>query len=70
MALGEGNGDGNDAMDESVRAEQDRELRAATGLVIAFATLGILLEASLIILRFCNVGLVNLKIKIFIVIVS
>ena len=62
VALGEGNGENDDT--------EDRELRAATGVVIAFAALAILLEMSVIILRFCNVGLVNIKIEIFLVTVS
>ena len=46
------------------------EANGAAGFVVAIAALAILLEVGAIILRFCNVGLVNLKIKIFLAIVS
>ena len=46
------------------------EVTGATGFVVAIAALAILLEVGIIILRFCNVGLVNLKFKIFLAIVS
>ena len=67
MALGVGNTlDGNDST-----AEQKTELRGATGLVITTAGLAILLEVSMITLRFCNfVWLVKMKIKIILVFVS
>lgn len=39
------------------------------GFVIAFAILAILLEVLLIVVRFCNIGIVNIKIKVFLVIV-
>ena len=46
------------------------EANGAAGFVVAITALAILLEVGAIILRFCNVGLVNLKIKIFLAIVS
>jgi hypothetical protein len=45
------------------------EVRASTGFVIAIAALGILLSLLWIIIRFCNIGLVNLRVKIFLIIV-
>lgn len=46
------------------------EVRASAGFVIAIAALGILVTIFAILIRFCNIGLVNLKIKIFLIIVS
>ena len=41
-----------------------------SGLTIAVAALAIIIEVLVIILRFLNVGLVNIKINIFLIIVS
>lgn len=41
-----------------------------TGVVIAVASLAIIIEVVVIVLRFLNIGLINLKIKIFLIIVS
>ena len=40
------------------------------GYVIAIAALAIIIEIVMIALRFINIGLINLKIKIFLIIVS
>lgn len=41
----------------------ERELRGATGSVIAITSLAILFHVLVIILRFCNIGLINLMIE-------
>lgn len=46
------------------------EVLGAAGFVIAFSALAMLLVLLLIIVRFCNIGLVNIKIKVFLIIVS
>lgn len=46
------------------------EVRGSAGFVIAIAALAILLSLLWIVIRFCNIGLVNLKVKIFLIIVS
>ena len=46
------------------------EVRGSAGFVIGFAALALLLSLLWIIIRFCNIGLVNLKVKIFLIIVS
>lgn len=43
---------------------------ASTAFVIAITGLAILLEIFVIVLRFCNVGLVNIMIKAFLIVVS
>lgn len=40
------------------------------GFVIAVAALAIIIEILMIALRFINIGFINLKIKIFLIIVS
>ena len=44
--------------------------RASAGLVAGITSLAILLEVIFIILRVCNIGLINLVIEVFLVIVS
>lgn len=41
-----------------------------SGVVIAVTAVAIIIEVVMIILRFLNIGLINLKIKIFLIIVS
>lgn len=48
----------------------ERNTYGSAGWVIGIAGLAIIFEILLVILRFCNIGLVNLKIKIFLMIVS
>ena len=46
------------------------EVRASTGFVITITSLAILVEVLMIVLRICNIGLINLKIKVFLIFVS
>ena len=66
MALGTYDGkDTDDALIfPGISAERDEEALAA-GFVIAVTSLIILLEISMIALRICNIGLLNQKIKHF-----
>ena len=51
-------------------ADLERNTYGSGGWVIGITGLAIILEVVLIILRFCNIGLINLKIKVFLIIVS
>ena len=42
----------------------------SAGFVIGIAALAIIMELLFIIVRICNIGLINLKVKIFLIIVS
>ena len=44
--------------------------KAACGVVIFGGFIGVVLETTTIVLRFVNVGLINLKIKYFLLVVS
>ena len=46
------------------------EVGASAGFVIAIAALAILLSLLWVIIRFCNIGLVNLKIRNILIVVS
>ena len=48
----------------------DPNTYGSAGFVIAIAALAIIMELVFIIVRICNIGLINLKIKIFLIIVS
>ena len=75
VALGENNsgsaaiGSGAFPTDDSDVVTQS-EVNGAAGFVVAITALAILGEVFAIVLRFCNVGLVNIKIKIVLVLVS
>ena len=67
-AIDVGSGAGNGT---ATTAAEIGDLRQSTfgaaGWVVAIAGVGIIEELLKIILRFCNIGLVNLKIKIFLI---
>ena len=42
----------------------------SAGFVVGIAALAIIMELLFIIVRICNIGLINLKVKIFLIIVS
>ena len=42
----------------------------SAGFVIAIAALAIIMELLFLVVRICNIGLINLKVKIFLIIVS
>ena len=46
------------------------ETFGAAGFIVGIAALAIIVEFLMIILRFCNVGLINLKINIFLIVVG
>ena len=48
----------------------DPNTYGSAGFVIGIAALAIIVELLFIIVRICNVGLINLKVKIFLIIVS
>ena len=48
----------------------EAQVQGSAGFVIAIAAVAILLSLLFIIIRFCNIGLINIKIKIFLIIVS
>ena len=48
----------------------DPNTYGSAGFVIAITALAIIMELLFIIVRICNIGLINLKVKIFLIIVS
>ena len=48
----------------------DPNMYGSAGFVIGIAALAIIVELLFIIVRICNIGLINLKVKIFLIIVS
>lgn len=46
------------------------EVQGSAGFVIAIAIVAMLLMILLIVVRICNIGLINLKINVFLIIVS
>jgi hypothetical protein len=48
----------------------DPNTYGSAGFVIGIAALAIIVEILFVIVRICNIGLLNLKIKIFLIIVS
>ena len=48
----------------------DPNTYGSAGFVIGIAALAIIVELLFIIVRICNIGLINLKVKIFLIIVS
>ena len=42
----------------------------ASGLVVAVATVALVVELALVVLRFVNIGVVNYKIRLFLIAVS
>ena len=48
----------------------DLNTYGSAGYVVAIAALAIIMELLFIIVRICNIGLINLKAKIFLIIVS
>ena len=48
----------------------DPNTYGSAGFVVAIAALAIIMELLFIVVRICNVGLINLKVKIFLIIVS
>lgn len=57
-------------VDSSLDDQLFENTLASTAFVIAITGLAILLEIFVIVLRFCNVGLVNIMIKAFLIVVS
>ena len=76
VAVGTANLDGNlsaainelNGTDNRLEALQ-RETFGSAGWVIGVASLAILIQVLMIVLRFCNIGLINLKINIFLIVV-
>ena len=48
----------------------DLNTYGSAGFVVGIAALAIIMELLFIIVRICNIGLINLKVKIFLIIVS
>ena len=48
----------------------DPNTYGSAGFVVGIAALAIIMELLFIIVRICNIGLINLKVKIFLIIVS
>ena len=60
-----------DDTDKDTSVKEVRSLgKAVCGIVIVSGVIGVALELVIIILRFINVGLINLKIKYFLLAVS
>ena len=58
-------------IDDTTNVKEARSLgKAVCGIVIVSGVIGVALELVIIILRFVNVGLINLKIKYFLLAVS
>ncbi len=47
-----------------------RDTYATSGFVVGITAIAIILEVLMIVVRFCNIGLVNLKINIFLILVG
>lgn len=63
------------AGDDQLRQAVDASLVSpntygSAGFVVGIAALAIIMELLFIIVRICNIGLLNLKVKIFLIIVS
>lgn len=48
----------------------DPNTYGSAGFVIGITALAIIMELLFIIVRICNIGLINLKVKVFLIIVS
>ena len=67
--MGSGSGDGADS-NSTTDAVTQSEVQGSAGFVIAIAIVAMLLMILLVVVRICNIGLINLKINVFLIIVS
>lgn len=74
VALGENNSDNSPLPEGSGGGIPDvvtqSEVNGAAGFVVAITSLAMLIEVLAIIIRICNIGLINIKFKIVVAIVS
>ena len=69
MAANSSSGSGNSSQSPTSPLV-DPNTYGSAGFVVGIAALAIIIELLFIIVRICNIGLINLKVKIFLIIVS